>query len=140
MGGTCARTGPAKQRPRPRPPRPSREGWYMIRELLREGLSVSEIARQTGRDRKTIRKVRDAPGHPGPQERRKRGSKLDPYEPYLRQRATAGVLNAVKLLEEVRRRGYQGGITLIREFLHPLRPAVPMVTERFETQPGHTAP
>src|SRR3989304_1763862 len=24
------------------------EGWYMIRELLREGLSVSEIARQTG--------------------------------------------------------------------------------------------
>lgn len=26
------------------------EGWYMIRELLREGLSVSEIARQIGRD------------------------------------------------------------------------------------------
>ena len=115
------------------------EGWYMIRELLREGLSVSEIARQTGRDRKTIRKVRDAPGHPGPQERRKRGSKLDPYEPYLRQRATAGVLNAVKLLEEVRRRGYPGGITLIRELLPPLRPTVPMVTERFETQPGQHA-
>ena len=115
------------------------EAWYMIRELLREGLSVSEIARQTGRDRKTIRKVRDAPGHPGPQERRKRGSKLDHNEPYLRQRATAGVLNAVKLLEEVRRRGYPGGITLIREFLHPLRPAVPMVTERFETQPGQQA-
>src|SRR3972149_6408001 len=127
-------------------------GWYMIRELLREGLSVSEIARQTGRDRKTIRKVRDAPGHPGPQERRKRGSKLDPYEPFLRQRAgparepllsqraTAGFLSAVKLLEEVRRRGYPGVITLIREFLHPLRPAVPMVTERFETQPGQQAP
>src|SRR3990172_8769009 len=85
------------------------EAWYMIRELLREGLSVSEIARQTGRDRKTIRKVRDAPGHPGPQERGKRGSKLDPYEPYLRQRATAGVLNAVKLLAEVRQQGYRGG-------------------------------
>src|SRR3989304_1228486 len=115
------------------------EGWYMIRELLREGLSVSEIARQTGRDRKTVRKVRDAPGHPGPQERRKRGSKLDPYERYQGQRATAGVRTAVKLLEEVRRRGYPGGITLIREFLHPLRPAVPMVTERFETQPGQQA-
>ena len=34
------------------------EAWYMIRELLREGLSVSEIARRSGRDRKTIRKVR----------------------------------------------------------------------------------
>ena len=29
------------------------EAWYMIRELLREGLSVSEIARRTGCDRKT---------------------------------------------------------------------------------------
>jgi transposase len=115
------------------------EGWYMIRELLREGLSVSEVARRTGYDRKTIRKIRDAPGHPAPQERRKRGSKLDPYKPHLRQRATVGVLNAVKLLEEVRRRGYPGGITLIREFLHPLRPAVPLVTERFETQPGQQA-
>lgn len=115
------------------------EGWYMIRELLREGLSVSEIARQAGRDRKTIRKIRDAPGHPPPQVRRKRGSKLDPYKPYLRERATAGVLNAVKLLPEVRRHGYPGGVTLIREFLHPLRPAVPVVTERFETEPGQQA-
>src|SRR5450759_2884110 len=87
------------------------EGWYMIRELLREGLSVSAIARQAGRDRKTIRKIRDAPGHPPPQVRRKRGSKLDPYKPYLRERATAGVLNAMKLLPEVRRHGYQGGVT-----------------------------
>jgi IS30 family transposase len=54
------------------------EGWYMIRELLREGLSVSEIARQAGRDRKTIRKIRDAPGHPRVQVRRRRGNKLDP--------------------------------------------------------------
>jgi transposase len=115
------------------------EAWYMIRELLREGLSLTEIARRTGCDRKTIRKIRDARGHPAPQERRKRGSKLDPYKPYLSQRATVGVLNAVKLLAEVRRRGYPGGITLIREFLHPLRPAVPMVTERFETQPGQQA-
>jgi transposase len=115
------------------------EGWYMIRELLREGLSVSEIARQAGRDRKTVRKIRDAPGHPPSQVRRKRGSKLDPYKPYLRERATAGVLNAAKLLPEVRRHGYPGGVTLIREFLHPLRPAVPLVTERFETEPGQQA-
>jgi transposase-like protein len=37
-----------------------REGWYMIRKLLREGLAISEIARRTGHDRKTIRKIRDA--------------------------------------------------------------------------------
>ena len=62
------------------------EACYMIRELLREGVSVSEVARRTGRDRRTIRKIRDVPHHPTPQERRKRGSKLDPHEPYSRQR------------------------------------------------------
>jgi transposase len=115
------------------------EAWYMIRELLREGLSISEIARRTGHDRRTIGKIRNDPSHPTPQERRKRGSKLDPYKPYLRERAAVGVLNAVKLLEEVRRQGYTGGITLLRLFLHPFRPAVPVVTERFETPPGQQA-
>jgi transposase len=115
------------------------EGWYMIRELLREGLSISEIARQSGRDRKTVRKTRDAPGHPPPQERRKRGSKLDPYKPYLQARVNVGVLNGAKLLEEVRRQGYAGGITVLREFVQPLRPVAPIVAERFETEPGEQA-
>jgi len=95
------------------------EGWYMIRELLRQGLAVSEIARRTGHDRKTIRKMRDAPGHPALEIRRKRGSKLDPYKLYLRQRAEAGVLNSMKLHEELRQQGYVGGITLVRKFLPP---------------------
>lgn len=115
------------------------EAWYMIRQLLREGVSVSEIARRTGHDRKTIRKIRDAPGHPAGQERPKKGSKLDPYKPYLKRRAAAGVLNAVKLLGELRRQGYPGGVSVLREFLHDLRPSVPIVTERFETPPGHQA-
>ena len=54
------------------------EGWYMIRELLREGLSVSEIARQTGRDRKTIRKVRDAPATPDPRSAVRGGASWTP--------------------------------------------------------------
>jgi transposase len=115
------------------------EAWYMIRELLRQGLSISEIARRTGHDRKTIRKIRNDPSHPTLQERRKQGSKLDPYKAYVRQRATVGVLNAVKLRQEVRRQGYTGSITLVRQFLHPLRPSVPVVTERFETPPGQQA-
>jgi len=111
----------------------------MVRELLRTGLSISEVARRTGHDRKTIRKIRDAVVHPPPQVRRKRGSVLDPYKPYLRQRAAAGVLNASKLLGELHRQGYPGGITLVREFVHPLRPVIPTITERFETPPGHQA-
>ena len=33
---------------------------FMIREMYRKGVSISEIARQTGRDRKTIRQVVNA--------------------------------------------------------------------------------
>jgi transposase len=116
------------------------EAWYMIRELLRDGVSVSEIARRTGVDRKTIRRIRAQSGHPVPRSRPPRPRLLDPFAPYLRQRAAAGVLNATKLYAEIQRQGYAGGVAQVRRFVHPLRPvAAPLVTERFETPPGHQA-
>jgi transposase len=116
------------------------EAWYMIRELLRDGVSVSEIARRTGVDRKTIRRIRARDGHPVPRPRPPRSRLIDPFGPYLRQRAAAGVLNATKLFGELQRQGYTGGVAQVRRFVHPLRPvAAPVVTERFETPPGHQA-
>lgn len=109
----------------------------MIRELPRQGLSISEISRQAGHDRRAIRKMPDDPRHPAPYERRKGGSNRDPYKPYLRRQTAAGVLNAVELVQEVRRQDYTGGITLFRQFLHPLQPLVPVVTQRLKTPPGH---
>jgi transposase len=116
------------------------EAWYMIRELLRDGVSVSEIARRTGVDRKTIRRIRAQAGHPIPRSRPPRHRLIDPFAPYLHQRAAAGVLNATKLYAEIQRQGYVGGVAQVRRFIHPLRPAAaPLVTERFETPPGHQA-
>lgn len=116
------------------------EAWYMIRELLRDGIAISEIARRTGADRKTIRRIRAQSGHPAPGQRPPRRRRLDPFAAYLRQRAAAGVLNATKLFGEVQRQGYDGGVAQVRRFVHPLRPpTAPVVTERFETPPGHQA-
>ena len=115
------------------------EAWYMVRELLRTGVTVSETARRTGYDRKTIRRIRDQPGHPLPQGRRQRPSVLDPFAPYLRQRVAAGVLNATKLYAEVQRQGYAGGVAVVRRFVHPLRPQTSVLVERFETPPGWQA-
>jgi transposase len=116
------------------------EAWYLIRELLRDGVAISEIARRTGHDRKTVRRIRAQDGHPLPSCRPPRRRLIDPFAPYLRQRAAAGVLNATKLFGEIQRQGYPGGIAQVRRFIHPLRPvAVPAVTERFETPPGHQA-
>jgi transposase len=33
------------------------EEWFMIKDMYRQGLSIAEISRRTGRDRKTVRKV-----------------------------------------------------------------------------------
>ncbi len=88
---------------------------FMIREMHRKGLSISEIARQTGRDRKTVRKIirteQWAVGNNPARRRRKKGQKLAPFEGYLKQRLGEGVLNTRKLLRELKARGYQGGLT-----------------------------
>jgi transposase len=116
--------------------------WMTIRELARQKVSVSEIARQTGRDRKTVRKVI---GEAAPTTRRvatRRASKLDPHREYLQQRIAQGCLNGAVLLEEIRERGYTGKVSILRDFLTPLRREVARAreaTERFETGPGKQA-
>jgi transposase len=112
---------------------------FMIKDLHRKGVSISEIARRTGNDRKTIRKIL---GEPLIQERQRRARrhKLDAFVAYLERRMAEGVFNAPKLLREIRLLGYQGGITQLRLFLQPFRQIRPApATVRFETQPGEQA-
>ena len=87
--------------------------WMMILELHEQGLSVSAIAERTGHDRKTVRKVigrglvvsKYAARTPRP-------TLLGRYETHVRERVAAWPeLSGVRLLREVRERGYAGGIT-----------------------------
>ncbi|AWI62140.1 hypothetical protein AB395_00004616 (plasmid) [Sinorhizobium fredii CCBAU 45436] len=87
----------------------------MILDLHRQGLSVSAIARQTGADRKTVRKYiargLEAPAY-GP--RRPRATVIDPFAAYLRERVAAYPgLTARRLLRELKERGYSGGYTAV---------------------------
>jgi transposase len=67
-------------------------------------------------------------------------SKLDPYKPYLQDRLTAGVWNAQVLLRELRQRAYDGGHTILNDWLHPQRTAAcATAVHRFETPPGKQA-
>ena len=112
--------------------------YFMIRQMRRDGLSISEIARRTGRDRKTIRKVLSADSAPVFNSRIGATSKLDPFKPYIETRIEAGVLNAVKILRELRTQGYEGGITIIKDFMQPRRQRSKAVI-RYETPPGYQA-
>jgi transposase len=116
------------------------EDRFMIKELHRAGVSISDIARLTGHDRKTVRAVIQGPlirqRRPPPP----RPGKLAPFKPYLEQRLGDGVFNAQKLFHEIQARGYAGRPGLVRNFVQPLRAARPsQATVRFETAPGEQA-
>src|SRR5215204_5478740 len=86
----------------------------MILDLHRQGLSVTAIARRTGRDPKTVRKYiergLELPVY-GPRQVG-RPNKLAPYIEYLRERVAAFPdLSAVRLTRELRERGYLGAYT-----------------------------
>ena len=66
------------------------EAVVMILDLHRQGLTVSEIARQCGLDRKTVRRYIERGLEPptyGP--RKPRRTVLDPFTAYLRERVQA---------------------------------------------------
>ncbi len=78
-------------------------------ELKGEGRSIRAIARDLGVSRNSVRKYLRSPQIPKAKEQAPRGSELDPYKEYLRERLVEGLENCVVLLRELRRRGYTGG-------------------------------
>jgi transposase len=111
-----------------------------MKDMLQRGMSITQIADELGRDRKTVRKwlEQDQPG--GYPERKRMAGKLDGYKDYIRSRMAEGCLNAMVILDEIREKGYTGSSTILRLFMQPLRPAMQSkATERFETKPGQQA-
>jgi transposase len=116
----------------------------MILDLHRQGLSVTAIARRTGRDPKTVRKYIErglelpvyGPRHVG------RPNKIAPFVDYLRGRVAAYPdLTAIRLTREIRERGYEGAYTAVKRFVAAIRPENhPRPFEvRFETPAGYQA-
>ena len=63
---------------------------FMILELYRQGLSVAAIARQVGRNRRTVKRCIDRGVElPAYAPRPRVGRLIDPYTAYLRDRLTA---------------------------------------------------
>ena len=102
----------------------------MILDLHRQGVGVSAIARRTGLDRKTVRKVIASGLEPpvyGP--RPPRMTRLRPFEPYLRERlAAVPELTGRRLHRELSALGYRGGYTAVTD-LPPRRRGRPPRTQ-----------
>jgi transposase len=114
------------------------EDFMEIQGLYQQGVSVSEIARRLGIDRKTVRRyLRQAPH---PYCRSARQQKIDPFRSYLRERWEQGVHNAYQLFREIQKRGYGGGVTQVGHLVQPWRAeGQERAFVRFETAPGEQA-
>jgi transposase len=83
-------------------------------------------------DKKTVRRLI----RPKPQ-RRKRPSALDPFRPTIQQLVCVDGLSAVLVLEELRALGYEGGRTVLKDYIRQIRPrSARRPALRFETAPG----
>lgn len=114
----------------------------VIQDLKRRGLSVSAIARQTGLDRKTVRKYLDlgfeTPVY-GPRAPSTRMAER--FGDYLRGRRDAFPgLSARRLHRELHDLGYEGAYSTLTEYLRIICPPRPQKFERrFETPAGRQA-
>jgi len=108
--------------------------------LRRQGLSLREIARETGMAVNTVRKYLSQEGPPRYGPRGARPSKLDPFKEYLQARVEAARpdwIPATVLWREIKEQGFQGCDRLVSRFVRTLKPqpqAEPLV--RFETEAG----
>jgi len=101
------------------------------------GKSISAIARELGVARKTVRR---ALNDHVKRAKTKRPSKLDPYKQEIERLIEANPhLSNVLILEKIRQLGYQGGKSILGDYLRQLRPKVKRSYFPIETMPGEQA-
>lgn len=116
----------------------------MIREIAKEiemtqgRLNISEIARRTGHDRKTVLKYVKSSSTPQSQRRKKTGSILDPYKEYIHSRiGEYSRISAQRIHREIQHEGFSGSYSLVKQYVRSIRPEIPQpAIYRFETEPG----
>ncbi len=98
------------------------ERYEAVVALHQAGFTASQIARDVGLGRKTVGRFLRAGSFPERAQTRRRTSILAPFEPYLRERWTAGCHNALQLWREIRHRGFSGAASLVRRWVAAWRP------------------
>lgn len=114
----------------------SKEDYAVIKALKKHGVYNKDIAVELGVHPKTVSRAIKRGGPPDKQ-RRRRSSKLDPYKEMVDQLLGENVWNAMVIFREIQKAGYEGQITLLRDYIRPKRALRPgRATVRFETEPG----
>ncbi len=110
-----------------------------IHDLAAQGKSVQEIAQTLDISRTTVRKYLKHPEAVIRKPRPKRFSKLDPFQEQIKTWIMEDhCTNCEVLFIRLQKLGYTGGISILKQFVHPLRPAIAghAPVQRYETKPG----
>ena len=114
----------------------SKEDFAVIKSLDQRGVYLKDIANELGVHPRTVSRALKR-GNAPQRERKKQSSKLDAYKAEVDRLLSEGVWNTVVILREIRAKGYEGGRTILREYVQPKRALRPgKATVRFETEPG----
>jgi transposase len=113
-----------------------KEDFAVIQALHQRGVYQKDIAAELNVHPKTVMRALQRQGAPE-QERVKRGSKLDAHKGKVDQLLSEGVWNARVILREIQADGYEGGYSILLEYVQPKRVMRSgRITVRFETEPG----
>jgi len=114
---------------------------FMIKHLHKEGVPKTCIARELGLNRRTVdRAINGDENHGNKRKSQPRGSILDPYKDYIKQRLGKYDLTATRIQREITEQGYPGSYTILRQYVQQLKESKPKPAfVRFETGPGEQA-
>jgi len=96
-----------------------------VKELYRQGATIRGIAQKFKMHRRDVRQFIHADECPHRAQAQKRGSKLNKYLPYLRERWEQGCHNATELAREITGQGFNGADSLVRRLITSWRAHLP---------------
>lgn len=115
----------------------SKEDWMLIKAQKERGVYLKDIAAGLGVHPRTVRRALARGGAPTRRRPGARKSKLDPFKGEVDRLLGEGVWNGVVILREIQEKGYEGGSTILGDYIRPKRPLQRCrATVRFETPPG----
>lgn len=119
----------------------SQEQIMEVHVLKKQGVSIRAIALRLGVSRNTVRRyLREGLAIRNYKKRSPRLSKLEAHKSYLLSRIEAARphwIPAVVLYQEIKARGYDGRLGILRNWLKPFKTAKSDPVVRFETPPGY---
>lgn len=110
-----------------------------MKNELTQGVPKARVAQKYGISRQSIYNIL-AEQSSAPRPRRERGSILDRFKEFIKAKLEDFDVPATTVLEDIRKLGYQGGLTTVKDFVREVKgEQVRQVIERFETMPGRQA-